>query len=234
MNEIPIVEDLLTINILLYDIDIVDGNIIGKLARRSVLKNDNTVRLLRYNNQICYMSNINAVFQYFRCLNCDTFFSRKFNLEQHLTICSQGVKNVYPRNLYQILETLFDKLDSFGIKYSGQQKLSKNLAIFDFESICVHEESFKDSKKTTWIGKHVPISVSISPNLVEEPTFLYNSDPHHLVSSFIGTLEGLASKTEAQMKFFFLISIPQLRLGWAASWRKLPDVIIDECTRCFT
>ena len=36
MNDIPFVEYLLTLNILLYDIDIVDGNIIGKLARRSV------------------------------------------------------------------------------------------------------------------------------------------------------------------------------------------------------
>ena len=31
MNDIPIVEDMLTLNILLYDIDIVDGNIIGDL-----------------------------------------------------------------------------------------------------------------------------------------------------------------------------------------------------------
>ena len=33
MNDIPIVEDLLTLNILLYDIDMVDGNIVGELAR---------------------------------------------------------------------------------------------------------------------------------------------------------------------------------------------------------
>ena len=52
MNDIPIVEDLLTLNVLLYDIHIVDGNIIGELARRSVQKYDNTVRLLRYNKQI--------------------------------------------------------------------------------------------------------------------------------------------------------------------------------------
>ena len=50
MSDIPIVEDLLALNILLYDIDIVDGNFIGELARRSVQKYDNTVRLLRYNN----------------------------------------------------------------------------------------------------------------------------------------------------------------------------------------
>ena len=39
---------------------------------------------------------------------------------------------------------------------------------------------------------------------MEEPIFIYNSDPHHLVSSFIGTLEGLASQSKAQMKLFFL------------------------------
>ena len=38
MNDIPFVEDLLTLNIVLYVIDIVDGNIIRELARRSVQK----------------------------------------------------------------------------------------------------------------------------------------------------------------------------------------------------
>ena len=33
MNDTPIVENLLTLNILLYDIDIADGNNIGELAR---------------------------------------------------------------------------------------------------------------------------------------------------------------------------------------------------------
>ena len=39
---------------------------------------------------------------------------------------------------------------------------------------------------------------------MEEQIFLYNSAPHHLVSSFIGTLECLASQNKAQMKLFFL------------------------------
>ena len=52
MNDIRFVEDLLALNIVLYDIDIMDGNIIGELARRIVQKYENTVRLLRYNNHI--------------------------------------------------------------------------------------------------------------------------------------------------------------------------------------
>ena len=203
MNDIPSAEDLLTLHILLYDIDIVDGNIIAELARRSVQKDENTVRLLRYNNQICYVNNINAVFHTFRCPNCDTFLNKTFNLKRHLTTRSELVKNVYPRNVYQIRETLFDQLDSFGIKYTIEQKFFKNLAIFDFESICVQKETFRDTNTTTWIGKHVTISVSYSSNLVEEPIFLRNSDPHHLVASFIGALGNLASQSKAKMKNLF-------------------------------
>ena len=39
---------------------------------------------------------------------------------------------------------------------------------------------------------------------MEDPIFLYNSDTHHLVFSFNGTLEGLALQSEAQMNFLFL------------------------------
>ena len=125
MSDNPIVEDLLTINILLYDVDNVDESIIGELAGRSVQKYENTVRLMRYNNHICYVNNLNAVFQLFRCPNCDTFFNRTFNLEQHLTTCSKRVKKVCPRNVDQIRQSLFDRLDSFGISYTSEQKLFK-------------------------------------------------------------------------------------------------------------
>ena len=77
------------------------------------------------------------------------------------------------------------------------------LAIFDFESICVQEESFKDTDTTKWIGKQIPILVSISSNLVKEPIFLCNSDPHHLVTSFIGAFEHLALQIKKIMKKFF-------------------------------
>ena len=53
MIDIPFLEDLLTLNSLLYDINIVDGKLIGKHARRNLQKRNITVRLLRYNNHIC-------------------------------------------------------------------------------------------------------------------------------------------------------------------------------------
>ena len=80
----------------------------------------------------------------------------------------------------------------------------ENLAVFDFESICVKEETYKEIETTKWIGKHVPISVSISPNLIAEPILLCNSDPRNLVSSFISALESLATQRKAQMKLRFI------------------------------
>ena len=186
-----------------------DGNIVGELARQSAQKYEKTVRLLRYNNHICYVNNFKAVFQYFCCPKCDNFFNRPFKWERHLTTCSERKRNVYPRNVYQIRETIFDKLDSFGIEYTSEQKLFKNLAIFDFESICVQKENFRGTNATTWIGKHFPVSVSFSSDLVEEPIFLCNSDPHHLVASFIRTFESLPSQSKTRMQKSSLISRQQ-------------------------
>ena len=82
--------------------------------------------------------------------------------------------------------------------------MSKNLAVFDFESICVKEDSCNQTETTTWIGTHVPISVSYSLNLIPEPIFLCNANPHHLILPFITALEGLATQSKAQMKLNFI------------------------------
>ena len=129
MKDIPIFGDLLTLKFLLYDVNNADGNNIGDLAKRSVQKYENTVRLPRKNSHICYVNTIFAVFHSFHCPNCDNIFDRTINLELHLTKCSERVKNVFPKNVYQTQETLFDKLDSFGIEYTNEQILLKNLRL---------------------------------------------------------------------------------------------------------
>ena len=110
------------------------------------------------------------------------------------------MKHIYPKNVGQLRETLFDKLDSFDTQYIDDQTLFTNLAVFDLESICIPEEKFKNTETTTWIGKHVPMSVSISSNPIAEPKFLCNSNPRDLVESFIDAVEGLATQSKTQMK----------------------------------
>ena len=87
----------------------IQGNIISALARRSLQKFENAARLLRYNNNKCYVNNINAVLKSFCCPSCDNFFNKASNLERHETTCRDRVENLYPKNFYQFRETLVDK-----------------------------------------------------------------------------------------------------------------------------
>ena len=135
MDDIPSVEDIVRINILKYDIDFIDGAMVGELARRSIKKYEKIVQLVRYNSHNCYVDNIHALFKAFRCPTCDTYFQKTGNSDRHLVSCSERVKQLYPKNACQLQETLFDKLESFDTQYTDDQKLFTNLAVFDFESI---------------------------------------------------------------------------------------------------
>ena len=193
MTDIPKVEEMLQLNIFLYDIDFVNGELIGELVRRSIQKFEKSVNFLRCNNHICYVSDMNSFLKSFRCSTCDTIFAKTGNLERNLITCSEPVKHIYPKIVYQLRETLFEKSDSFKIPYREDQKLFINLAISGFESIFFKEETYKNTETTKWIGKHVPISVSILSNLIPEPIFLCNSDSRHTVYSIISALEGLTT-----------------------------------------
>ena len=172
MDDIPPVEDIVGITMFINDIDLIDGAMVGELARRSIKKYEKNVQLVRFNSHICYVHNINALFKAFRCPTCDTYFQKTVSLERHLVSCSERLKHIYPKNMYQLRQTLFDELDFFDFQYTDDQKLFTNLVLFDFESICILEEKFTNTETTIWIGKHVPISVSISSNLIPIPIFL--------------------------------------------------------------
>ena len=108
IDDIPFVKDRVRINIFIYDINIIDGAMVGELARRSIKKYEKKVQLIRYNGHICYVNNIHALFKAFRCPTCDTYFQKTGNLERHLARCGERVNHIYPKNAYQLRKALFD------------------------------------------------------------------------------------------------------------------------------
>ena len=110
--DISKVEEMLQLNILPYDIDFVDGELIVELARRSIQKFEKSVKLLWFNNHMCYVDNINALFKAFRCTTCDTFFSKTGNRERHLVTCSDRVKH-FPKKCLRIERNAFRKVGCF-------------------------------------------------------------------------------------------------------------------------
>ena len=150
-----VVEDLAKVNIIVYDIEVSENGIV-ELALRSLQRFNSTATLLRYNNHISYVTDVNKVFKAFRFPTNDKIFRRSGNLQRHLPKSDELVKNIYPKTGYQLRETLFDILRAFNIKFASDQSLFNNFAVFDFESICVENSSLIDTETTTWVGKHEP------------------------------------------------------------------------------
>ena len=110
MNDLTVVEDLISRNILLYEIDEMDRTNTCENAR-SAQKYENALRFLTYNEQFCHMTIDVAMFTVLRCPPGDTFFNRTSKIERHLTGWSERVKHVYPKCVYQIRENFFYKLN---------------------------------------------------------------------------------------------------------------------------
>ena len=200
MDNLSIVEDVAEKNIFIYKIDIEDGDFVGELARRSIGKCEKTVTFLRYSNHLNYVNNIDIFFKCLRCPTCDTFFQKADNFNMHLQRCTDRIKISKTENVCTLRETLIEKMDGFNIDYTKEQSCFKNVAIFDFESFCVPSEELKRRETISWIGKHEPISVSISSNLLDKPIFLCDKDQQSLIFDFVANLELLSEKNEAEMQ----------------------------------
>ena len=144
---------LTELNISIYEIEVENEQLVGVLSRRSIIKHSRSVTFLSHHNHVCYTKDLNAVFNCFRCENCNKFVRKYCNLRLHLPVCSEKVREKFPNSAYQF-------------------RLFRNLAIFDFESICVTDNKSESNNSTTWVGRHQPISVSKSFNLLKTPMFL--------------------------------------------------------------
>ena len=129
-------------NIFIYDFDIQEG----KFLRRSNRKFVETVKLLRFKYYTIHTNHIDNFIKCFRCPSCDTFFKRSEFLNKHILSCKDRMRHIYPKNVYELQKTLFEKLERFNFPVFEDNKLFKNLAIFDFESISVPTEGLKETQ----------------------------------------------------------------------------------------
>ena len=127
LDDIPSVKDIVGVNIFIYDIDLIDGAMVGELARRSIKKYEKNVQLVRYNSNICYVDNINALFKAFRCPTCDIYFHKARNLERHLIRCSERVKHIYIQRMCINSEKRF--LINLTLSIFNTQMIRKSLLI---------------------------------------------------------------------------------------------------------
>ena len=122
VEDLPFLVEIVQGNTFIYDFDIQEGEYVGEIARQSIGRFDKTVKLLRFNNHIIHINDIDSFFKCFRCPSCDTFFKRSEFLNKHLLRCKDRVKHIYPKNVYELRETLFEKLEGFNLPVSEDNK----------------------------------------------------------------------------------------------------------------
>ena len=200
-DDIPVLEEITDRNIQVYTIFFEEqSEMFAELTRRSLKKRTKTTSLLRYENHICWTADINKFLKRFRCYICDQYFDRSFNLLRHMQNCSDNIHHKYPTGAYQLSETIFDRLDDIQINVPQELRLFSHLIVFDFESITVPDNTLRNTDLTSWIGKHVPISVSIASNLLKDPIFICNEDPYQLIRDFVSNLTYIAEKSTLLMR----------------------------------
>ena len=84
-----------------------------------------------------------------------------------------------------------------------QNYLVKNMVVSDFESITLHHQSISHTDSTTFIEKHVPISVYFHSNVISEPLFICDIKPRWLVSNFLLELPALLERSSLEMRQLF-------------------------------
>ena len=228
-DQIPILEKILSVNVQVYSVYFDNHRqLLGELCHRSEFKFKRTVNVISFNAHICWVSDINSILKKMRCYNCDQFFDRSFNLERHLKVCDGQIKHVYPNGPYQLKDSVFDRLLEVGVEVSLEQQKFRNLAVFDFESITVSDDQLKATDSTTWVGRHVPISVSIASNLLDNPLFLCNRNPEELVRQFIDQLLELSKESERKMREALFFVFEKLEAEEANILNQLPRVDDDD------
>ena len=111
----------------------------------------------------------------------------------HMQNCSQ--KHKCPIGAYQLSETVLDCLKDFKIVFQQELRLFSPTIAFNFHSISVLDNTLRNTELASWIGTHVPISMSIASNLLEDPIFICNEDSYQQVRDYVSGVTNLAEKS---------------------------------------
>ena len=201
-------------------------NLIWELSHQSANIFSDTIFLLQYDNHICWTKNIDKFLKKYPCRNCDKLWSRSFNFQRLIRSCSERIIHRHPTGPYQKNEIVSEKMRN--LDNEVENYLFKNLVVFDFESITVHDPSLYHTDFTTFIGKHVPISVSIHSNFISQPNFVCDINPRPLVTKFLLELLALSKRSSMELRQLFDPCFKLIQRKINEFNRNLPQNVDDE------
>ena len=208
LSDLPSLEKLfeISVDVYQYESDYSEEPYLVPLVR-SPRKFEKTMQLLLHEHHFCYIHDIDQATQSYGCSKCSKLFSSLDDYNRHERICNgPKTKFNYPGGVYHPPQSALEVLKEEGIDI--EQILRDNgvdiaaifvypfRATYDFEAYL--EPMERVSKRTKYVAKHIPMSVSVCSNVpgFEDPCcFISNSDPQDLINRMGDYLEDISEKS---------------------------------------
>ena len=183
IEDVSLFEECFEININMFDLS--EEDVVTPVFK-SLFRFTDTMNLNLYQGHLSYIKNMQAYCSKYKCIKCDKLFKTCSNLSRHFKTCDSSTKYIYPGGFFHPPNTVFDKLEEFGIFVEHEERFFPYFMVFDFESLLIKEE-IQTSEKLRWTHKHVPISVSICSNVVgfTEAKCFVDVDTDRLLKSMV-------------------------------------------------
>ena len=130
-------------------------------------------------------------------LTVKSIFDQLCNWKRHEKVCYNTTQFKFPGGLYEVTDTIFEKLEKMGIHTEQEDRYFPWFAFFDMESILEKTQEFQ-SEKLVWTAHHKPVSVSICSNVpgFTEPNCIVEADLDQLLMKMIDYLSGIQNEAK--------------------------------------
>ena len=153
-----------------------------------------------YLDHFSYITDLQQLAKVYLCKRCSMKFRNNYDMQRHFDSCTLEQKDVFnkfpklwekARNLIVDLTDLHDINMDFKYDY---------LITFDLESIN-HKMIQMVGEKLTYVGKHIPVSVSIATNVpgFEEEKFILSENPKEITTLMFEYFDKIALKAKELM-----------------------------------
>lgn len=193
LDQLVYFEKCFEINVNLFSLQ-EDGS--AQVIYKSKCKYSNDIYLNIFEHHLSYITKFDTYAKKFQCKTCHRHFGHLKNLKKHQRVCKMKTKRQFPGGFYSTPNTIFDKLEQYGITVNPSDRLYEWFLVYDFESMLVPTDAGQNSASLQYTEQHVPVSVSVCSNVEDhtEPLCIVESNIDSLVEKMVEYMSTIAQK----------------------------------------
>ena len=177
------------------------------------LKQDNIMYLNLFDNHFSYITDFEKYSSRYRCGKCSTIYSHNGNYRRHLTTCNFSTREIFCNGVFRLPETIFEKLERYGINIPIPDRIFKYRIVFDCEVYLSSGDTPANTSKVEYTHRHHIASISVCsnvPNFEEPRCFILNSSAKDLVETMVKYMLKISAESATLIEQHFKEYLDQI------------------------